>query len=260
MGKKEQHEPYIVDDQEWISSWLRDADHQECEKGVSKLGDVATMDPITPPRRVSLPAYYEEVSPTNTSFSGDSIFDTPTSADDGSIEDPFTEGDPDTAPVDILGWGTSSNEDRSCTAGQISIDTDHSEADSLASYDSPSEVANRIKGTQDLSGETSREATAPLVDPDKPRPTWLTSCTQCIHADLPCSRKAPACSRCKRNGQAALCLLHRRPYPEEILNSDATWSTTLILLKLKDEDEETWKAKLKLVNEVRFLRVSSRPD
>lgn len=245
MAKERQNESCIVDDEDRISGWLCHATLNEYDDDVDELGDAALIDPVTPTRRPLLPEYYDEVSPTDTSFSGGSIFDTPPSPVDGWIEDVFGDDLPDKVSSDGLAYHRGEYNDSARL--QLHISIDHVDSGSHASYDPPSEV------TADLERETegsSAAVTIPHIDRDKPRPTWLTSCTQCIHAYLPCSRKAPACSRCRRKGQAALCLLHRRPYPEEILKSDASWSTTLKLLRLKDEDEDTWKEKLRLEDQV----------
>jgi hypothetical protein len=252
MGKAEPQKPHIVDDNDRISIWLRNADQQDYEEGGSELRDAPAIDPATPPRRGSLPTHYEEISPTNTSFSEDSIFDTPGFSGSGWIDDDvFRDDDPDTAPADDLGCSSIENEKLSyAVTTPAHVDADSWEADSHASYDTPSEAADDLQEASKVQEEVSSAAAEPTLDPDKSRPTFLTSCIQCIHADLPCSRKAPACSRCKRKGQAALCLLHRRICPEEIKKSDATWCTTLILLKLRGEDEDMWKEKLKLANKV----------
>lgn len=247
MAKGRHDEPCVVDDEDRISSWLRDAALNEDGEDADELSKAMTIGPTTPPRRPLLQEYYDEVSPTNTTFSNNSTFDTPHSAVDGWIEDIFGDDVPDKVPIDDR--TCCPNEERSLKRPHTNVDIDHFDTESRVSYDPPSEVTADLEEETSLA-ETSTAIAISHVEPEKPRPTWLTSCTQCIHADLPCSRKAPACSRCRRKGQAALCLLHRRPYPEEILRSDASWSSTLILLRLKDEDEGIWKEKLRLNDKV----------
>ncbi|KAJ4379246.1 hypothetical protein N0V86_005291 [Didymella sp. IMI 355093] len=260
MGKAKAQKPHIVDGNDRISIWLRNADQEDYEEGDSKLRDAPTVDPTTPPRRALLPTHYEEISPTNTSFSEDSIFDTPGFSGSGWYDDDvFHDDDPDAVPADDLRWCSIEKERLSYAATTPAhVDADSWEADSHASYDPPSEAADDLQKASKVQEEVSSAAAEPTLDSDKPRPTFLTSCIQCIHADLPCSRKAPACSRCKRKGQAALCLLHRRLYPEEIKKSDATWYTTLVLLKLRGEDNDMWKEKLKLANKLRDLHLGEQ--
>lgn len=243
MCKERQDRPYIVNDKDRISSWLRDAALNECVDDADELGDAETSDAITPPRRPLLREYYDEISPTNTRFSSGSIFDTPQPPADGWIEDVFGDDIPDNVPAYNR---TYCHDEEDSAWPQAHISVDQFDAETHVFYDPPSEVTEE---STDIA-ETPTTVAIPYIDPEKPRPTWLTSCTQCIHADMPCSRKAPACSRCRRKGQAALCLLHRRPYPKEILGSSAPWSTTLILLKLKDEDKEMWNKKLRLKDKV----------
>ena len=249
MAKEGQSELCIVDDEDRILSWLRNAALDEYGDDADELGDAVTIDSVTPPRRNLLREYFDEISPTNTSFSSGSIFDTPQSPANGCIEDVFGDDIPDKVPIDNCTYRPDEEDDLAWPQAHISID--QFDAESHVSYDPPSEVTEE---STDIA-EISTAVAIPHIDADKPRPTWLTSCTQCIHADLPCSREAPACSRCGRKGQAALCLLHRRPYPEEILKSDASWSTTLILLRLRDEDEEVWKEKLRLNDKVGLERL-----
>mgnify|MGYP004517714219 CR=1 FL=1 len=250
MLKKEQQETCIADDQAWISSWLQHADHQKYDEGLSELGDMGIIEPITPLRQAPLMTYYEEMSPATTSFSGGSIFDTPRSSGDSWIEDPFCNDVPDTAPANDQGCSWDKTKRHSTRLVRTHPGTVHSDVSSLASYDPPTGVADVLEEDTDLSGEALKDTAAPPIDPDKPRIVFITSCTQCILANLPCSRTIPHCSRCRRNGQAALCLLHRRKFLEEISRSDASSCTTPVLLKLKGEDEGVWKKKLRLAGQV----------
>lgn len=247
MEKKQRTEPYVLDDVDRISSWLRQATHEQYEDDMSELGQLTTIEPITPRRHPSLPTFYAEASPTDTAFSGHSVFDTPSSPGNGWIEDVFSDEVPDIIPGDDSKTRLDKEQKARLSKNQTLLDIDDSEAGSRVSYDPPSEAED----LEEVANAQITIATSlPSLDPCKPRPTFLTSCLQCIHADLPCSRRAPACSRCKRKGQAALCLMHRRQYPDEIRTSDATWCTTLKLLKLRSEDQETWKKKLELADEV----------
>ncbi|KAJ4339473.1 hypothetical protein N0V87_003171 [Didymella glomerata] len=196
MEKKQRTEPYVLDDVDRISSWLRQATHEQYEDDMSELGQLTTIEPITPRRHPSLPTFYAEASPTDTAFSGHSVFDTPSSPGNGWIEDVFSDEVPDIIPGDDSKTRLDKEQKARLSKNQTLLDIDDSEAGSRVS--------------------------------------------------------------CKRKGQAALCLLHRRQYPEEIRTSDATWCTTLKLLKLRSEDEETWKKKLELADELRHLNISQK--
>ena len=90
------------------------------------------------------------------------------------------------------------------------------------------------------------------VDPSAPRIIWITSCLQCVLANLPCSRTPPTCSRCARRKSSAEqpCLLHRRRLPQEMVTADHLICTSPVLLRLHGEDEETWECKSNVCEEV----------
>lgn len=69
--------------------------------------------------------------------------------------------------------------------------------------------------------------------------------------NLPCSRTPPYCSRCQRHGHADMCLLQRRRLPEEISYLSARDYTVPVLLKLAGADEDIWRRKMKLAEELR---------
>lgn len=231
-----------------ILSWLRETEQQEYVDAVSELGDSAPIDPTTPQRRQTPMQVYDEVSPTNTSFSGKSVFDAPYLPDEVSDEDPFYDDIEDLAPTKDQSWGS---EDM---AGPCSVESarlqDHdsasSDTGSFYSCIQPSEAVDHHETPK----TTLNVVAVPPIGPDEPRFTFITSCMQCILADLPCSRTIPCCSRCKRNGYGNICLLRRQKFVNEINQSNASTCTRPVLLKLRDEDETTWAKKKQLAGEV----------
>ncbi|KAH6622186.1 hypothetical protein C7974DRAFT_457163 [Boeremia exigua] len=236
----------VTDDRRLVFSWLQTADQQEHDEDVGEVGDWVTVDPLTPSRRQLPPLHCEEVSPTNTSFSCNSLFDPPALSHDREGLDPFCDDVPDIAPANDQAWDLENKRERCGTALVVKpLDTTFDDADSLVSYDPPSEVSSGSNNFDAL-----ENTTASLIDPDEPRFVCITSCTQCILADLPCSRTVPHCSRCRRKGQEALCLLHRRTFREEVTCFDAPSCVTPVLLKLQGEDANVWEAKLRLEEEL----------
>src|SRR5690242_3635116 len=98
VPRKAEHSLHIVEDERLVISELRDEDQQELVDVVSELDDSASICPKTPPRPGHLVHIYDEISPTNTSFSDDTIFDLSHLPDETSIEDPFCDDIPDVAP------------------------------------------------------------------------------------------------------------------------------------------------------------------
>ncbi|KAJ4353137.1 hypothetical protein N0V95_003609 [Ascochyta clinopodiicola] len=245
---EESRETRIVDEQEWNSSWLRDADHEECNQDGNNVGDVGAVGVVTPQRRSPQILSYDEVSPTTTNFSLGSVFDVPEGFGDSWIEeDPFC--DDVSGVISILDCEAKVVRDSRETLQQEDLG-DNFKVRSFASFDLPSEVEEGLANSINTTCRAHVDIAALLIDRDGPRITWITSCTQCILADLPCSRTTPCCSRCKRNGQANVCLLHRRKFREEVDSSEAEAYTTLVLLKLQGEDESHWREKLRLAREV----------
>ncbi|KAF3035905.1 hypothetical protein E8E12_002141 [Didymella heteroderae] len=145
MGKYGVHEPHDLEDDNRISSWVRHATDDE-------LGDLLAINPSTPTRRPSTPTYYEEVSPTNTTFSSGSVFDAPNSPVDGWIEDVFCDDAPDKVPSNNVSRRLDGQ--KKSAKSQIYINTDHFNVKSHASYD-PSHTI-----TTDLEEETNLAETS----------------------------------------------------------------------------------------------------
>jgi hypothetical protein len=254
-GNELEQGSYYVDDNERISRWIRQIDHKQSDEDVSELGATRAVAPVTPLRRPTPLLCYDEPSPTNTSFSGGSIFDNPQTLHDSWNDDPFRDDISDATSVNNENEypETKSKQFTPIFTQNIHAPGSIAEKSRLASgfsYGPPSEPDTDL---QDELGDFTDLPVAPQSAPvsrDKPRIVWLTSCLQCTLAGLPCSRTTPSCSRCLRAGKGSTCLLYRRKFREEIDASDAETCTVPVLLKLKDEDSETWKEKLKLAEEV----------
>ncbi len=239
-----------MDDQGRVLDWLLDAHPQDEKHSVSKSGD-SVDEPSTPTRQRPLVQHYNEISPTNTSFSCNSIFDAPELPEHSWIVDPFC----DHASVATLDDERDSSseikfEQTSAKSDQIEIDQDGCDVASPKSLDPLIAVTNDLNEDVGHLGVIQSAAEPVPVGLNRPRMTCITSCTQCVLADLPCSRTVPFCSRCKRNGHARVCLLHRQTFRDEIDRFDVLSRTIPVLLKLHGEDENIWAEKLELATEV----------
>lgn len=244
-----------LDDQSWVSSWLWSTDQDEYIGDVSELGDFTVCEPATP-RRQSTPTYEDDLSPTNTSFSDNSIFDPSDAKRDPWFDDPFADDVPDLAPADNDGQTVISKVrwlSADLAAPPVEIDRSDNTSDLLV--EPPTELAHDEQHEADSVASTCTTAVNVRADPDDPRIARITSCAQCIVANLPCSRTYPCCTRCKRNGHAKLCLLHRMRFLEE-LDEDKLLSCTIpVLLKVKNEDEAILQQKIEFLKEVRVRRI-----
>ncbi|OAL51381.1 hypothetical protein IQ07DRAFT_599340 [Pyrenochaeta sp. DS3sAY3a] len=224
-----------------------------------------TEDPIilaTPPRRIPLPQIVEEVSPTNTSFSIPTIFDSPVkqvtelpipdlgTRDDSAASDATSvdDGEDHSCFEDVQ------HEERigaqvECPEATTPTDIDDEEARLPANKLEPQSATPKIKH-QDSESVTQTHSPPPY-DASLPRLVRLTSCQQCIMLNLTCSRTPPYCSRCKRHGHAEMCLLQRRRLPEELSYLSARDYTVPVLLKLVGADEDIWRRKMELAEELR---------
>ncbi|KAJ8117052.1 hypothetical protein OPT61_g1656 [Boeremia exigua] len=249
VHRKIGQEVRIVDDQDSVVSWLHDAVQQEYEQAVGKLGDSVDIEPSTP-TRPQIPQFYEEVSPTNTTFSDGSVFDTPEVQQRSWIVDPFCDDIPDTASDDDFASNAKIKTEQTSTRS-VEIHLDHKyDVGGLTTLDPATVDANDLIGDiGQLRAIRSAKVVAP-IDPNKPRITSITSCMQCVLADLPCSRTTPCCSRCKRNEQGKLCLLHRQKFSDEITGFNAISCTKPVLLKLRGDDDSIWEEKLELAKEL----------
>ena len=256
IGRGAQEEK--VNTLERIAGWLMDLHIDGSDEDVSEIDNNSktqkeNAEPATPPRKGSTHEAHDELSPTDTSFSGPSVFDSPLR----NHGQPGRLGLVDNKIRDELSdiTSTSGNECSPCQKKEQSLDG----RGSLHSAAHPSIQSASIVSYKPPTGidEEFEEVSNPIPsldlktrDPSQPRLVWVASCLQCTLAGLSCSRTTPACSRCKRKGNADVCLLQRRWFLEEIAQSIGPTYTLPILLKLKSEDEEIWRKKLDLAEKV----------
>lgn len=226
-----------------IAGWLKASTLEESEGKIPY--SYQQDDPATPPRRISLQEPYEEISPTDTTFSGNTVFDPP--------EHRHEQGSPTPQGRyrDDVSNATSCEGDDERVFGSLD-----SKADLTSPCLRPASLHSHDPAlTDDGEVELERALTISVQpsprDPNEPRIVNIVSCLQCTLANLPCSRSTPSCTRCIRNRTAATCLLLRRRFHEEINIADPEFCTLPVLLKLKAESAETWQAKLTVAKELR---------
>jgi hypothetical protein len=225
----------IIDEDEIsrVAEWL-----QEIECGTDEKEQVAHQEqPRTPIRRQYVRRVFDEVSPTDTIFSGASIFDKPHREYHGlessrqhrdNDSDATSFDDTDQKPLKQPNFGHETGD--TINRGLTSIVTQ-----------TPAEIQHHI-----------------TLDSTKPRLVTILSCLQCTLASLPCSRTLPTCMRCIRN-KVTSCLLQRRIFTDESLDSPGEPYTSPVLLKFAGEDEEIWQRKMEVKDEL--MRVwSERRD
>jgi hypothetical protein len=222
-----------------VTGWLEDLVVSEQEEKESEK-----HEPVTPPRRALERGLekYEEVSPTDTSFSGASIFD----KDHGS---PCPEG----RFRDDVSVATSLDPDDKIHEHEAFVVKrehfiDNLAPESLNSYDPLSDADDQDYNHHQLQQQEFATTPSPHhTDITLPRLTTILSCLQCTLSSLPCSRTPPHCARCIRNSKSTSsttnppCLLLRRRFPEEITPEHYTLP---VLFKRVDESEESWAEKM----------------
>lgn len=245
-----------------VKGWLEEAHIDDLETGGNGSHEdkriiESGLQPVTPPPRPqTVPRVRDEISPTDTSFSGRSIFDAPLHkkpfhgspspgvqiADDES--DTTGDGEGEWEPTLTKERTLGPEEDRTFEGpARIPI----SSPDTLNFQDplSYTDIQRPPKSADAASQALTHDSNLPRV-------VWLTSCLQCTLAHLPCSRTYPSCSRCQRTGKPDLCLLHRRCFAFEALDpSMLDKCRKPILLKVKGEDEAIWQGKVNLAKELR---------
>lgn len=238
----------------WVKDWLEEIEeHDSSEKsdlngGIPPKKDTHT--PVTPLRPLVLQQTYNEVSPTNTSFSGESVFDTPYRG----RHEPGSPCPCGRFRENVSAASSVTEEDEECDlpsklrANQLPAPRfapGPLQPASLNSYEPLSESEDTAVDETEILVVIPKTYSPPR-DPNEPRFVNLVSCLQCTLAGLPCSRKSPSCSRCKRNRSDKVCLLYRRRFHEEVDRSNPHVCTDPVLLKLKGEDDEGWQTKLEL--------------
>ncbi|CAO2649258.1 Nn.00g066430.m01.CDS01 [Neocucurbitaria sp. VM-36] len=244
-----------MDIPERITGWLEDLHITNSDKNKSEsVNEFAAQKerfaPTTPERKVCVYEAPDNSSPTDTLFSETSVFDTPLRkyAEPRNVRPSNDKTDDDTSDitsVDGKAWELhlkthQDTDDRISSPNATQIDT----ASSIVSSTTSSELS-----TTPIIIPSPLSAVPPR-DPNSPRTVWIASCLQCTLSGLPCSRTPPSCSRCKRKGQAKICLLQRRWLSEEISLSQDKGCTVPKLLKLRGEDEEVWGQKVDVAREL----------
>lgn len=209
--------------------------------------------PTTPSRARQVSEFLGEASPTNTSSSYDSVFNSPKNNATGPGDHDYAFSDTSVTSTGEEGPnceicdGEWAEEDIDVVMPEEALD--EYSAGSLNSYMPPTE--NSVDIDPDTNPYDNLAASPPL-DLTQPRLVWVTSCLQCTYAGLPCSRTPPACSRCKRAGYGDMCLLRRRKVCEERVRGDGVGNVIPVLLRLKEEDEGVWERKVELGREVSY--------
>lgn len=228
-----------MDSPDRITGWLAklDIENGHGDVGENGLGDTygekkEREEPKTPPRRTATAVLVEQISPTDSSFSSASIFDTP--------------GRKRLLSDDLIRNEECNKEDDGSEFASIDSDSD---AGALDVPKTPLSVHQATAATLDLrtpSPPQNIEPHSPLSstssNPTLPRLTSLLSCLQCTFSNLPCSRTPPSCTRCTRNGHAPFCLLRRRPFADEDLSPQLGEP---VLLKIRGEEPVRWDAKMR---------------
>ncbi|KAI8941062.1 hypothetical protein NX059_002302 [Plenodomus lindquistii] len=232
-----------------ITTWLRtltiDSDDDKINARQQELGNLGEESvPVTPPRRKCVSAIQsvqDEASPISTIFSDRSIFDTPTWKTQ-QLRDDLTDDLSEITSVDNDEPDIHGKEDIHVTLFKPQQDQLPTPPASENSYDPPSSAASALPNGH-FDASSARDIKA--QDPSIPRAVNITSCLQCTHSHLPCSRTPPSCTRCVRNGKPDLCLLTRRLFPEEMVQSEHHDEVGhVVLLKIMGEDEELWRRKI----------------
>ncbi|KAF2024441.1 hypothetical protein EK21DRAFT_117759 [Setomelanomma holmii] len=240
-----------------VTGWLKglriEDDEGEKDAVNHQLEQKERVVPVTPPRRGNVYQQVEEIFPTDTSFSSGSIFDTPCRLD-YELETPYAprtfrddESDITSLDQDDRDWDSEKNTPADRLQQPLFASHDLSSA-SLNSFN-PSCSGTSIDPNSVLS--PIRSPTPPPHNSNTPRIVTVLSCLQCTHANLPCSRTTPSCTRCIRNSMSKSCLLLRRRFPEEIDPSKPQHCTVPVMLERKAEDENEWARKMKVMQTMR---------
>ncbi|OCK78022.1 hypothetical protein K432DRAFT_406806 [Lepidopterella palustris CBS 459.81] len=202
--------------------------------------------PYTPAHSNSESPAEDQASPTNTSFTDQSIFDepcTPVNKSFGSAED-----DCFSSPATTVGSDHKTEVVEPCKARAWLFETEHVHH---VENETANDTDEDLESTA-FNGTEVHHASGPFLPttPDGSTLIWLTSCLQCTLAQLPCSRTLPACSRCVRSGHGSGCLLQRRKLDSERALGDVMGNLAPVLLRVADEDEEVWERKRRVCDEL----------
>ncbi|KAL6704635.1 hypothetical protein ACN47E_008032 [Coniothyrium glycines] len=234
-----------------VTGWLEDLHIDETDDTVGKLEEdevdpTILGAPTTPQKQLQSIQRCEEVSPTDTSFSNDSNFDvqTPRDLQSNSLGPSFRIYDEFSDTDSIHGC-----EERPVATSRTQKATCNTPA-ALTHSKTYEDVFQSRSEKLHTKEDVALPLYAPSHDPSTPRLVCITSCLQCTLTNLPCSRTPPSCSRCRRKGQQDICLLQRRKFPEEMISATLAEYTTPKLLRLRDEEEQSWNRKMAVHDEL----------
>ncbi|KAG9196193.1 hypothetical protein G6011_01314 [Alternaria panax] len=246
--------PRDVECPDRIQGWLQklyskgyQVDDSQCDE--TTQDQVVILEPRTPTRQPNSCTTLDEISPTDTSFSGQSVFDARLHRNSFGSSTPkcrIRDDDSDASSI--------TSDVRVPTPKNEGTLERHVPRDFSLLPSAPSVSLDSHNSTSDTDACELAAVPVPTAltqDPVEPRPVWITSCLQCTLAGLPCSRTYPHCSRCKRHDRAEDCLLQRRSFISESLNpTQEGGCKSPILLKVEGEDDEFQKRKVNLAAEL----------
>jgi hypothetical protein len=210
--------------------------------------------PSTPEQDATAIEKPNAFSPTDTTFSDNSVFDMPEHGTDTSNEAGLRArrgqyATSSSSATTVTSEGAPSSKEfcdedfgDSRSIAQAGYDFD---APSLSSYDPPTGLPSSTAQSQ-----CSLQCRASGLESAGPNLVFIKSCLQCTLANLPCSRTYPACSRCIRGGHGDLCLLRRAKRVEELGEFNECEVQEPVLLKIKGVDEVIWARKFELYRQV----------
>lgn len=198
FGTKDAEE---VGDMERVTGWLETLTIEESEAEIhcdAAYADNGNGQPVTPPRRLMLQEWYEGISPTDTSFSGGSVFDI---MGQGYYEpgSPCRKG----RGRDDVSEATSCEEDEDkqffailerkkaeVRIGQPNFTSRRLQSASLTSYDPPSD--NDDDDDDDEPEQTATQTTPPVLNPSTPPPN-IPPLLPAMHPRIPPLLPHPTC-------------------------------------------------------------------
>ncbi|KAL1608085.1 hypothetical protein SLS60_003024 [Paraconiothyrium brasiliense] len=238
----------------WLEALNIEADHEGTRQ---KMTTTTPSTPRTKPLCLqrTIPQLFEEISPTDTNFSSDIVFDSPLSPSCNATLNPRWDTDTEASSLD--------DEDEARVRKELFCSVEKLDSNdvkpTIQSRASAQDLTTPLK--HPLHGSAYPELTSDVdslprlvldFDPEANHLICLSSCLQCVLSDLRCSRTLPSCSRCIRNGHGELCLAQRKRLHVEVFDEDDSVDTDPILLKVEGDDNDTYDKKFKLQDDVRY--------
>ncbi|KAF2012513.1 hypothetical protein BU24DRAFT_484169 [Aaosphaeria arxii CBS 175.79] len=238
---------------ETIVEWLQKIDLDSASTVTPERDDIDTALEEAPRPNTPAPTVVvvepEEVSPTKTNFSGDTVFDEPPAP---ALYKGYVYGEPgrkDDINIDEIRSASSITD-----AGDYDLQSSSGDDEASAEIKAPEDVscAGLHHSLTGFYAATEQEvsATSEKTEAPEKRLVIVVSCLQCTLQGMRCSRTLPACSRCVRAGRDDTCLLHRRMMAYEA-KTNGQWASNMpILLRLQHDPEEKWNMKNKLAQKL----------